>query len=124
MSKLFRSKAGFATAGLYLLVTLPFIAATAVFFLVRYYNNNQPVPPFEEPLSIVSFALTLPWSIGVTILGIIIHGGQGMHTGRLVIIIGLVVSAIINALILYLLAFGVSSAVKHLYNAGNPKPKP
>ncbi len=121
MSKIFRSKAGFAAAGLYLLVTLPSIAATAVFFILRYYNDNQPVP-FEDPGGIVSFALTLPWSVGVTILGIIIHGGHGVHTGRFVIVIGLVVSAIVNAAIFYLLAYWLTKAFKYLYYLENPKP--
>ncbi len=121
MSRLLTSKAGFATAGVYLLVTLPVIAAAAVFFILRYNNNNQPVPPFEEPTNLGAFALTLPWSIGATLLGIVVQGGQGMHVGRLVIVLGLVGSAIINASILYLLAYGVSKAFHYLYESANPR---
>lgn len=93
----------------------------AVFFILRYYNGNADVHPIEEPISIVMAVLTLPWSIVATILGIVIHGGHGMHTGRLVLVIGLIVGAMINASIFYLLAYGVSKAFNYLYELANPK---
>lgn len=121
MPKFLRSKAGYAAAGLYLLVTLPGIVTVAVFFILRYFNGNADVHPIEEPISIGTVALTLPWSIVATLLGIVVHGGQGMHTGRLVIVIGLTVGAMINASIFYLLAYGISKAFSYLYELANPR---
>ncbi|MEO6050990.1 MAG: hypothetical protein ABIP78_06625 [Pyrinomonadaceae bacterium] len=118
MTKLLRSKAGYAAAGLYLLVTLPFIVAMAVTFMVRYYNDNQPVP--FEALGIAGVFLTLPWSIAATLLGLIAQG-QGMQVGRLVLIICLIIGAMINASIFYLLAYGVSKAFNYRRESGNPK---
>lgn len=121
MYKLLRSKAGYFAAGIYLLVTLPFIVAAAVFFILRYFNGNADVHPIEEPISIGTAVLTLPWSIIATLLGMVVHGGQGMHTGRLVIVLGLIVGAMINASIFYLLGYGVSKAFRYFYELANPK---
>ncbi|MEQ1765290.1 MAG: hypothetical protein ABL984_19335 [Pyrinomonadaceae bacterium] len=121
MPNFLRSKAGYVAAGIYLLITLPGIVAVAVFFVLRYFNGNADVHPIEEPISIGTVALTLPWSIVATLLGMVVHGGQGMHTGRLVIVIGLIVGAMINASIFYLLAYGVSTALSYLYELGNPR---
>jgi quinol-cytochrome oxidoreductase complex cytochrome b subunit len=114
MSKLFRSKPGYAVAGLYLLVTLPLIAAVAVFFILRYLNGNVDVHSIEEPISLCAFALTLPWSIIATLAGIIIQGGHGMHVGRLVLAICLIVGALINASVFYLFAHGVSMIINYI----------
>lgn len=120
MSKFLRSKAGYIAACIYLLVTLPVIVAAAVFFLLRYFNGNADVHPIEEPINIGALVLTLPWSIVATLLGVIIQGGQGMPAGRLVLIICLIVGAMINASIFYLLAYGVSKAFNYLSELGNP----
>ena len=110
MSALLRSKAGYITAGIYLLVTIPVIILMSLIFLLRYSNNNTAGYTGEETINIATLILTLPWSIFATVVGVALP----MHQGRLAIGILTVIGAIINATILYLLGYIVSKAFTYL----------
>ena len=113
MTKLLRSRAGYFAAGIYLFVTLPFIATAAVFFILRYLNNNAHGYPIEESINIGVIVLTVPWSIVATLLAV----ATPLHAGRLVFIICLIVGAMINASIFYLLAHLLSRAPNYLHDS-------
>jgi len=117
MAKLLRSKVGYLAAGVYLLVTLPVIAAVAIFFVLRYLNDNAHGYPIEEAINIGALVLTLPWSIIATLLGLFFP----MHTGRFFIVVGLVIGAIINASIFYLLGRWLSKFLTYLSASEKPR---
>lgn len=118
MSKLLKSKVGYFISGIYLLVTLPVIVAMAFIFVLRYYNGNADVHPIEEQINIGALVVTLPWSIVVTIAGLAFP----MHTGRFVIVVGLVVAALINASIFYLIGYLFSMAFTYIRGSENQSP--
>jgi hypothetical protein len=117
MSKLLKSRVGYLAAGVYLLVTLPVIAAAAIIFVLRYLNDNANGYPIEQPINIGVMVLTLPWSIISGLLAVALP----LHQGRLVFIICLIVGAIINASIFYLLGHWLSKFFTYLSDSEKPR---
>ncbi len=118
MSKLLKSKVGYLAAGVYLLVTLPVIAATAIFIVLRYLNDNAHGYPAEKAIAIGVMVLTLPWSIISILIALVI---PEVNTGRIVFVVGLVIGAIINASIFYLFGYWLSKAFTYFSDSEKPR---
>ena len=117
MSKLLKSRAGYIAAVVYLLVTLPVIAIAAIIFVLRYLNDNANGYPIEQPINIGVMILAFPWSIISALLAVALP----LHQGRLVFIICLIVGAIINACIIYLIGHWLSKVFTYISDSEKPK---
>lgn len=122
MTELFKSKPGYAAAGIYLLVTLPVMAIAGVFFVLRSFNSDSDISSVEKLSGVVMTVLTLPWSLLSLFLGLIVQGEYGTQVGQVVLVICYIISAMLNAVILYLVAYFVSRIFRYLTEAGTSKP--
>ena len=113
MSELFKSKVGWLLAGIHLLIFL--------FCLIDFYLINSFLSLWS---TLIGMILTAPWNVFTTSLALKLSDEPGKGPGneyQLLFIIGIVISALINAFILYLLGFLLTKAFNYLSSI---KPKP
>ena len=103
MSELFRSKLGWFLAGIYLL--------TVFSFLIYYYLIDSR----DGLSSFIAMILSAPWSFLLFFLVIpVVNSGQAPSNHHLPYVIAIVIGALINAFILYLLGVLLTTVFNYL----------